>query len=141
VRAAHREPDLKATLPERKRKRRTRRRRNWKKEEKLYGEGLEENATEEEGISNRQVSSTIIPPLTGYASTTDLLPGWTLTYNEQALARKIHIRSLKPRFRNFLSRWTKISELTQNRWAQSPARGTKRQILSRPGRSAASIRH
>jgi inactivated superfamily I helicase len=57
------------------------------------------------------------------------------------LARKIHTRSLNPPFRSFLSRWTKIFESTQNRWAQLPARGTKRQIFSRPGRSAALVRH
>ena len=38
--------------------------RNRKKEEELYNEEREENPAEEEGVSNRQLSSTFIPPLT-----------------------------------------------------------------------------
>jgi hypothetical protein len=38
-----------------------------KKEEAIYAERFEENATEEHGLSNRPLSTTFIPPLTPIA--------------------------------------------------------------------------
>ena len=77
LRAAHREPDLEATQAGRKRKRRATRTRNRKKEEELYDEEREENPTEEEEFSNRQLPATFIPPLTsGNISYGEFLKLW-----------------------------------------------------------------
>ena len=64
LRLAHRELHLGDAPQGRKRKRRPERTRKRKKQEELYSEVREENPTEEEGISNRHLSSTFIPPLT-----------------------------------------------------------------------------
>ena len=63
-RAAHRARHFGAARPGRKRKRTTQRTPDRKKEEELYAEEQEENPAEENGISNRLLSSTFIPSLT-----------------------------------------------------------------------------
>jgi hypothetical protein len=67
LQTAHREPNLERTLRGRKPKRSPGRSSRQKKEEELWSKVLEENAPEENGPSNRQLSPAFIPPLTGLA--------------------------------------------------------------------------
>jgi len=63
-RAAHRAPEPAVARFGRKSKKKTPKKIQGKKEEEFYAEGREENAPEENGISNRQLYTTFIPPLT-----------------------------------------------------------------------------
>jgi len=61
--AAHDEPNRRRTRQPRKRKRRPPRRSGPKKEEEIYREEIEENTSEENGVSNRLFPPSFIPPL------------------------------------------------------------------------------
>jgi len=64
LRAAHGEPNLRRIQESRKRKRRRRQSEVRRRKKNFQCEVVEENALEENGISNRLFSSTFIPPLT-----------------------------------------------------------------------------
>ena len=64
LRAAHGEPNLRRIQESRKRKRRRRQSEVRRRKKNFQTEVVEENARQENGISNRLFSSTFIPPLT-----------------------------------------------------------------------------